>query len=198
MACSSRFARSWATTVRLSGDVEVDESAFGGKPRARTLREWDAERYAKNRRSAAARWAAENKTTVFAMVERGGRVRTMVVPNRSQPVLHSAIRSHVLSDSMIFSDEWALYEGISKGYRGHRRIKHKARIYVEGDVHTNTVEGFFGLVKTGIRGVYHAVSVRYLPDYLNEYAFRYNRRKDERPMFWAILDRVQKGLLPVP
>lgn len=76
-----------------------------------------------------------------------------------------------------------------------RRIKHLAKVYVDGDAHTQTVEGFFGLFKNGVRGVYHAISVEYLQDYLNEYAFRYNRRFSDQPMFWAILDEVQKDRL---
>ena len=93
---------------------------------------------------------------------------------------------------MIFTDEWPLYKGLGKHYRGHKRVKHSAKVYVDGDATTNAVEGFFGLVKTGIRGVYHSVSVDYLQHYLNEYAFRYNRRDGSQPIFWAILDRVQK------
>jgi hypothetical protein len=71
-------------------------------------------------------------------------------------------------------------------------LRHSEEIYVEGDVHTNTIEGFFGLVKNGIRGVYHAVSTTYLQNYLDEFSFRYNARNVERPIFWLILDRVQK------
>ena len=80
-------------------------------------------------------------------------------------------------------------------FAGHRRIKHKTGVYVDGNVHTNTVEGFFGLVKTGISGVYHAVSRRYLQSYLDEYAFRYNQRDLATPMFWTILGRVRKEAL---
>jgi transposase len=68
----------------------------------------------------------------------------------------------------------------------------RAGVYVDGDVHTNTIEGFFGLLKNGIRGVYHSVSREYLQNYLDEYAFRYNQRNSAQPMFWAILERVRK------
>jgi transposase len=167
----------------LSGKVEMDETAYGGKPRASDKLDTPVK---------AAKWAAENKTSVFAMVERQGRVRAMVVPDRSGPTLHGAAKEHVLPSSMIFTDEWPLYKGLSNHFAGHKRIKHKARIYVEGDTHTQTVEGFFGLVKNGIRGVYHAVSTKYLQNYIDEYAFRYNARDTARPMFWLILDRVKK------
>jgi len=66
---------------------------------------------------------------------------------------------------------------------------------VSGVSYTQTVEGFFGLLKNGVRGVYHAISSTYLQNYLDEYAFRYNRRFSEQPMFWAMLDRVEKPSL---
>jgi transposase len=93
---------------------------------------------------------------------------------------------------MIFTDEWHPYKRIGRNYWSHSRILHSAKIYVEGDNYTNTIEGFFGLLKTGIRGVYHAVSTQYLQNYVDEYAFRYNRRHSKEPMFWAMLKRVQK------
>jgi hypothetical protein len=95
---------------------------------------------------------------------------------------------------MIFTDEWLGYnpDRLSQHFRGHKRIRHEDRIYVDGDVHTQTVEGFFGLLKNGIRGVYHSVSSKWLQSYLDEYAWRYNHRHDPRPMFWTVLDQVQK------
>ncbi len=99
---------------------------------------------------------------------------------------------------MIFTDEWLGYTyRVGQRYAGHHRIRHEDKIYVQGDVHTQTVEGFFGLFKNGVRGVYHAISTTYLQDYLNEYAFRYNRRNSATPMFWAMLDRVEKASRPL-
>jgi hypothetical protein len=103
------------------------------------------------------------------------------------------IFTHVLPSSVIFTDEWLGYtDRVGKHFAGHRRIRHEDRIYVDGNVHTQTVEGFFGLLKNGIRGTYHSVSSRYLQSYLDEYAWRYNHRHDSRPMFWTILDEVRK------
>ena len=75
----------------------------------------------------------------------------------------------------------------SMGYQ-HRRVHHAAKVYVQGDAHTNTIEGFWSLVKRGISGVNHSVSKKYL----NEYSFRYNRRDQEQPMFEAFLGQVVK------
>ncbi len=75
-----------------------------------------------------------------------------------------------------------------KGY-DHRRIRHSEHVYVSGDVHTNTVEGFCSLVKRGLGGVYHSVSKKHLQGYLNEYAWRYNQRFEGRGRFQLLLLR---------
>lgn len=82
------------------------------------------------------------------------------------------------------------------GY-GHHSVNHSQKVYVDGDVHTNTIEGFFALVKSGIRGAYHAVSPKYLQSYLDEYVFRYNNREaGGRGVFNAVLGRIP--LAPPP
>lgn len=107
---------------------KADETFHGGKPRA----------YDNRDRKAAALRKYQTKAQVFAMVERQGRVRAFVVPDRSRSTLQDKIREHVLPASMIFTDEWQPYEGIGQHFKGHRRIRHKANVYVDGDVHTNT------------------------------------------------------------
>jgi transposase len=168
---------------QLSGEVEVDESAGGGKVRA-----GDSKRgLAMKKRS--------DRPTIWAAVERGGRVRSEVVKSRALVDIEQPIHKYVLPSSMIFTDEWKGYDSarINAKFAGHQRIKHEDRVYVRGNVHTQTVEGFFGLLKNGIRGVYHSVSSRYLQSYLDEYAFRYNARDSATPMFDLILGRVQKA-----
>jgi hypothetical protein len=75
----------------------------------------------------------------------------------------------------------------------HSRVNHAQEVYVAGDVHVNTIEGFWSLVRRGIGGVYHSVSTKYLQNYLDEYTFRYNNREDERGMFDAFLSRIVKA-----
>ena len=77
----------------------------------------------------------------------------------------------------------------------HRRIHHAARVYVKGDIHTNTIEGFWSLVKRGISGVYHSVSKKHLQGYLNGYSFRYSHREDDRPMFSAFKSRISQAFV---
>ena len=97
--------------------------------------------------------------------------------------------------STIYSDEAKIYDGVeymkNPGYR-HRRINHSQAMYVMGDVHTNTLEGFWSLIKRGLSGTHHSVSAKYLQEYLNEYSFRYNRRSEPKPMFRMILDQVSE------
>ncbi|HEX7168692.1 MAG TPA: IS1595 family transposase [Acidimicrobiales bacterium] len=174
----------------LEGDVEMDEMYVGGRPRATQQREWDRLPTPGHRRSARAKWS-ERKTAVFGMVERGGNVAAYVVPSRKQESLFPHVEARVLPESTVYTDEAPVYVGlVSKGYQ-HRRVHHAAKVYVEGDVHTNTIEGFWSLVKRGIGGTHHAVSAKYLQGYLNEYVWRYNHRGDSGPaMFLQLLLRA--------
>lgn len=166
---------------RLKGTVEVDETYIGGK-----------RRYA-NRLEAARRWR-DDKQTVVGHVERGGMLVTSHLPHGQRAPLKEIVQEFVLPASMIYTDEAEAYTGLrAMGYQ-HRRVNHSKKIYVRGNVHTNTIEGFFGLLKRGISGVYHSVSAKYLQDYLNEYTFRYNHRNDTTPMFATILSRIAVGL----
>ena len=90
---------------------------------------------------------------------------------------------------MVFTDEYGAYNAISPRYH-HRRIRHSQRIYVSGDVHTNTVEGFFGHFKTDIRGTHHSISRRWLGSYLNEWVWKWNHREDDEAMFRQLLDNA--------
>jgi transposase len=172
----------------LSGEVEADETAWGGKPR-----QGDVLRYAREGETdlsgAGGRWMHAKKSTVFGMVERGGRVRAEVVPSRKATTLQPMIRQHILPASTIFTDEWPSYKGLDGRYV-HHRIRHTEKVYVDGNVHTQTIEGFFSNLKRGIAGTYHSVSSKWLQSYLNEYAWRYNRRDDERSMFESLLIRA--------
>jgi transposase-like protein len=163
----------------LAGEVEVDESAAGGKH----VRAGDSRR-------GLAFLKRSNKPTIWAAVERGGRVRAMVVKSRSTTDVEPPMFEHILPSSVIFTDEWKGYTNrVGNHFKAHNRIRHQERIYVSGTVHTQTIEGFFGNLKMGIRGNYHSVSSRWLQGYLNEYAWRYNRRHDtERSMFEMLIE----------
>lgn len=167
-------------TGPLGGKVEMDETYMGGRRKYGTGRPMRGDK---------------KKTMVVGMVERGGRVKALVGDSHSGAVLLGMAQEYILPNTTVFTDELPSYDGLSvmpKGYV-HRRIKHSARIYVVGDIHTNSVEGFWSLIKRGIGGVYHAVSQKYLQSYLDEYSFRYNYRNSEEAMFRIFLRQIAFG-----
>jgi len=133
---------------------------------------------------------------VFGAVERGGRVRAKVVPDSSAPTLGTAVRRFVVPDARLVTDDWGGYTTVGRSYAKHDVINHSNEVYVNGDVHTNTIEGFWATVKGGIRGNYHSVSPKWLQGYLNEFAWRYNHRDDAVPMFRTLTFRVAGTALP--
>jgi hypothetical protein len=112
-----------------------------------------------------------------------------VIPSRRGPALSKAVRANVNPSSILFTDDWQAYKRLKVDFLDHRVINHSAGFYVQGTTHTNTIEGFFGNLKTGMRGAYKHVSAMYLQSYLDEYAFRYNHRHDGG-MFDALLARA--------
>jgi transposase-like protein len=168
----------------LSGEVEMDETFVGGKPRQSDI----ARRKALGWTPQTDYW--ERKAIVFGAVERSGRIKASVVPNSRASVIEPKAREYVLPGSMIFTDEYKVYERLGKKGYLHRRINHHARVYVDGDVHTQTIDGFFGLFKSGVRGAHHAVSHKWLQGYLNEWTWRYNRREDGNTMFRDLIGTV--------
>lgn len=151
----------------LSGEVEVDETYVGGKPRYK---------------GQSKRGRGTNKTPVVALVERDGDVRCMPVENVTAKTLHSEIHTAVAKESTILTDELVSYGGIGESFDGgHETVNHGRREYVRKTggkcLHTNTVESFFALIKRGHYGVYHQLSKIHLHRYCNEFAFRWRWRK---------------------
>jgi len=171
----------------LSGEVEMDETYMGGKPRLA-----DKAGFAKSAstvQSAALKWSAEKKVPVFGMVERKGNIAAYVVPKRPHKAIVEHIDTHVDSDAVIYTDDSRLYDRLGKNGWDHKVIDHSSKVYVSGEVHTQTIDGFWSLVKRGISGTHHAVSPKWLQGYLNEYVWRYNHRDDPRAMFALLLLR---------
>jgi transposase len=159
--------------------VEMDESYFGPK---------------NVRGGKRGRPSAENptKVAVVGMVQRKGEVRAFVAADTKADTLRGLVKEHVLPKSIVFTDDYRSYQGLdARGYT-HQRINHSEGVYVAGDCHTNTIEGFWMLLKTGIRGVYHNVGRHYLQTYLDEYSFRYNHRFDTKPMFETFMQQIEK------
>lgn len=162
-----RWAMAGDAPKTLDGIVEIDETIIGGKRRG--VRGPSGK--------ISFRPARLNKTTVLAMVERDGRVRAHVIPNRLGPTLRPAITAVVKPSARIMTDDFRAYHGLSRLYAGHDTINHSAKEYARGDVSTNRVEGFFALLKRGIHGTFHSVSKRHLERYVAEFTHRYNHRR---------------------
>jgi transposase len=173
--------------LQLEGStVEVDETYYGGVRKYGTGRPMQGDK---------------KKTPIVGIVERRGRVVAKATKDVGSATLLGLVKEHVLPETMIYTDELRGYGGIKhlKGPDGvqnagyvHRRIHHSSKVYVMGDIHTNTVEGFWSLIKRGIGGVYHSVSQKYLQSYLDEYRFRYNRRDQGNLIFKSILGQVSE------
>lgn len=152
--------------------VEGDETYIGRKAKSRAYE------------------APAPKLSVMSLVERGGAVRSFHVPNVTARLLHPIIAKHAHRDSRFMTDESQIYTGLGWNFVSHKTVKHEAKEYVrverykidqqsfgEIKVHTNTIEGYFSILKRGIYGVYQHVSEAHLHRYLNEFDFRYSNRQ---------------------
>jgi transposase-like protein len=151
-----------AFTSRMTGTVEADETYVGGKERNRKFRD-------KQRKVG----RGTDKTPVMVLVERDGRARSFRMANVTGDEVKGLIFQHVDRSASIHTDAFRSYQGLGKTYASHEVVNHLDE-YVRGDVHTNTAENYFSILKRGINGVYHHVSEAHLPRYLAEFDFRYN------------------------
>jgi transposase-like protein/ribosomal protein L37AE/L43A len=154
----------------LDGIVEVDETYVGGK---------ESNKHKSKRKVKA---GTGGKTMVFGAVERDGKVITKVIPDTTAESLTNAVEENIQEGAIMVSDENAGYNGLKKKYK-HVKVNHSAKEYVRGAAHTNTIEGFWSLLKRQLDGIHHSVSPQHLHRYCNEASYRYNRRtvpQDER------------------
>jgi transposase-like protein len=161
-----RLAMQTPTFSRLSGEVEVDETFVGGK--ARNMHKRDRER--KGIKGA----ASAGKTPVLGMIERGGRVKAEVVPNVKASTLRPRVKESIATGSSVYTDALPSYNGLGVRF-SHKTIDHAER-YVDGKVHTNTIENFWSLVKRSLNGTYISVEPFHLFRYLDERVFTFNER----------------------
>jgi transposase-like protein len=149
----------------LRGQVEVDETYVGGKPR----------RY---NNEASPRGRGTKKAAVMVLVERDGSAIATPIKRVDAETLKGAIRQHVDCNAMILTDEWAAYQGLGREFKGgHFSVNHAQGEYYRGGAGVNTAESFFALFKRGVVGSFHHVSKRHLARYVDEFSWRWNHRK---------------------
>jgi transposase-like protein len=153
---------------KLTGIIEVDETYVGGKPR-KPIKRVFGEKMQTGR--------GTKKIPVVALVQRDGTVKSQVMPRLTGKNLRHFVYQNVGKGSKIMTDEFPRYKKLGR-YYNHQTVNHGIKEYVRGEVHTNTIEGFFGLLKRGINGTFHHVSLQHLQRYLTEFDFRYNMRKE--------------------
>ena len=175
----------------LDNMVEADETYVGGK---------NKNRHADKKVKKSQGRSVKDKTPILGIVERQGKLNARTVDNVQAETLTSEIIKNVKETANLFTDEWFGYKDISKIY-DHSIVKHNSKEYVNGKIYTNTIEGFWSLLKRGIIGIYHSLSKKHLQVYVDEFVFRYNTRKfGENDRFDLLLSNMgvrttYKGLI---
>ena len=162
-----------ASPIKLKGIVEIDETFVGGKTEGM------------------GRGYKGNKAVVVGAVQREGKIVLQVVPDRSRATLHAFAGATVADEAeAIHTDDWRPYRGIGDEDTRHETVNHSIGEYARGDVHTNSIESIWSLLKRSIVGSYHKVSVKHLDAYLDELEWRFNNRDNP----WLFRDTLQKLL----
>jgi transposase-like protein len=166
----------------LTGTVEADETYMGSK------------KYDKRRKRA--RW---DKEPVFGVVERGGKARTYHMPTVTLKGVVEKIKDNVsINATAIYTDESAFYGTVPGCIQNHNHetVNHHAKEWVRGDVHTGTIDGYWGLLKRGVIGTYHQISIKHLNRYLSEFQFKWNHRKAQDIFVLVIAALVIGSAMP--
>lgn len=167
--------------VKMFGEVEIDETYIGGL---------EPNKHDSKKKEGTQGRSTKTKVPVLGMVERGGRLIANVVENTTVNIITPAVTKVVDETATVYTDEWYGYKGIDRIYN-HLYVKHKEREFVSGRIYTNNIEGFWGILKRGIVGIYHSTSKKHLQRYVDEFVFRYNTRQDdENARFVSLLQRI--------
>ena len=178
MCTRIRAAMKNETFEKLIGEVEADETWIGGKESNKHLSKRTGKR------------GAVGKTMVIGAISRKGNVVCQMIEDAGFSTLQNFVKETVSQKvTLMATDENTGYRHLGAHGFVHKTVNHSQREYVVGSTHTNTIEGFWSLLKRGIVGSYHKVSKDYLPLYLNEFTFRYNHRNDP-DIFRALLSSV--------
>lgn len=152
----------------LEGPVQADETFVGGK---------NKNRHADKKVKESQGRSVKDKTPVFGLLS-NGQVNTEVIPDTKGKTLKPIIKQMVKEGAIVITDEWKGYIGLDKKYQ-HEVLNHTGKEFVRNGFHTNSIEGFWSLLKRGIYGIYHSVSAKHLHRYTGEFAYRYNTRGEK-------------------
>lgn len=170
---------------KLDGKCEADETFIGGN---------EKNKHPHNKTEGNQGRSMKTKSAVAGIVERGGDLRAKKVPDTTGTNLKMFVTQNVKFGSEINTDEWWGYNGLSAAF-DHKFIKHNEGEYVNGTIHTNTLEGFWSLLKRGVFGIYHSMSDKHLQRYVDEFVFRYNTRNEtERDRFDMMLSNISNHI----
>ena len=170
---------------QLDNQVEVDETFIGGK---------NKNRHAHKKVENAQGRSCKDKTPVLGMIERKGNLIAKVVEDTKAKTLTPEVIKNVKQSALVITDEWMGYKSLQRIY-DHTFVKHNVGEYVNGIAHTNTIEGFWSLLKRGIVGIYHFTSKKHLQRYVDEFSFRYNTRNNsESNRFNLLLCNLENRL----
>ena len=174
----------------LSGIIEMDETYVGGKPRKENKKDDDDEN-----NTGSPRGRGTKKTPVVGMVERGGNVKAKATSKfelKFADFLKLIRRNVNLAESLLVTDEYKAYDKMNNVIP-HYSVNH-SKEYARGDIHTNTIESFWAILKRGIMGQFHWVSKKYLNNYIDEFCYRYNAREiDSSSVFTMTLSNMLRG-----
>ena len=152
---------------KLTGVCEADETFIGG----------DEKNKHKSKRTEGTQGrSVKTKTAVAGIIQRGGELRAKKVPDTTGYNLRQFVYKNLEFGSKLHTDEWWGYKGLEAAFQ-HKFVKHNEGEYVSGDSHTNSLEGFWSLLKRGVDGIYHSMSSKHLQQYIDEFVFRYNTRQ---------------------
>jgi transposase-like protein len=168
----------------FKGIVEVDETYVGGKKANHSKKKRQARRDNNQQIT-----GMQDKQPVIGLLERDGRIKLQVVNQAHGKTIKPIIEQTVSKDATLVTDGFGGYAGLSKIFREHQILNKDQQEYARGKYHTNTIEGFWTLLKRGIYGQYHKVSTRHLQSYLDEFTFKYNHRAN-RFIFELLINKI--------